>query len=182
MGKLCFTDCLIIDYCFAREISMTGVEAVPTGYRTLTPHLVIKNATEAIEFYKKAFGAEQVRCMMTPDNKVMHACLKIGDSMLMLAEEMPNMGCKGPDMTSGSPVTVHVYVTDADSVFDRAVKAGAQVLMPLTNMFWGDRYGRLVDPYGHHWSVASKVEDLTEEEMMKRQQAFCAKMAGAAKA
>jgi uncharacterized glyoxalase superfamily protein PhnB len=160
---------------------MTAGKTLPKDFPSLTPHLVIKGAKEAIEFYKKALGAQEVTCMLTPDNKVMHACLKIGNSNLMLAEEMRERGCNAPDSSGGSPVTIHVYVDDVDTAFDQAVKAGAKVIMPLNNMFWGDRYGQFMDPFGHRWSMATKVEELTHEEIQRRQKAFCAQMATAPK-
>jgi PhnB protein len=143
---------------------------IPPGFHTLTPHLVIKGASEAIEFYKRAFGAEE-RCRMPfpgPDGRMRlgHAELEIGDSRLFLADEFPAHGSVGPEGTS--PVTIHLYVTDADAAFTRAVEAGATVAMPLADMFWGDRYGKLVDPFGHHWSIAEHLEDLTPEQMQER--------------
>jgi PhnB protein len=150
------------------------VKPIPEGFHTLTPHLVIKGAFEAIDFYKRAFGAEE-KCLMRmpgPDGqvKVMHAALQIGDSRLFLADECPEYGSMGPSGTS--PVTLHVYVDDADAVFDRAVEAGALVAMPLADMFWGDRFGKLVDPFGHHWSIAQRKEDPTPEQMKERMAAF----------
>jgi PhnB protein len=150
----------------------TPIKAVPEGYHTLTPHLIVKGASEAIAFYKKAFGAEEIRRMPGPDGKsLMHAELKIGDSRLFLVDEFPQMGCLGPLGLGGTPVFIHVYVEDVDAVFNQAVAAGAEVRMPLENAFWGDRYGQLVDPFGHKWSLATHKEDLTPEEMGKRAQA-----------
>jgi PhnB protein len=143
---------------------------IPAGHHAITPHLVIKNAAEAIEFYKRAFGAEELSRMPFPAGdggmKIGHAELKIGDSRLFLADEFPDHGAVGP--SGNSPVTIHLYVTDADATFARAVEAGATVSMPLADMFWGDRYGKLVDPFGHHWSIAEHVEDLTPEQMQER--------------
>lgn len=148
------------------------IKAVPEGYHTLTPHLVVKGANEAIEFYKNAFGAKEIRRLPGPDGKsVMHAAIKIGDSPLFLADEFPQMGARGPQSIGGTPVTIHVYVEDVDTVFNQAVAAGAQVRMPLADMFWGDRYGLLTDPFGHSWSLASHKEDLTPEEISQRAQA-----------
>ena len=143
---------------------------IPDGYHTITPHLVIKGASEAIEFYKRAFGAEEL-CRMPfpgPDGQVKlgHAELQIGNSRLFLADEFPGQGSTGPN--GSSPVSIHLYVTDADAAFGRAVEAGATVSMPLADMFWGDRYGKLVDPFGHHWSIAAHLEDLTPEQMQER--------------
>lgn len=144
--------------------------AIPAGHHALTPHLVAKGAAEAIEFYKRAFGAEELSRMPMPDKdgqeKVGHAELRIGDSRLFLADEFPDYGSVGPN--GSSPVTLHLYVTDADEAFARAVEAGATVSMPLADQFWGDRYGKLVDPFGHHWSIAEHLEDLTPEQMMER--------------
>ncbi len=143
---------------------------IPDGHHTITPHLVIKGAGEAIEFYKKAFGAEEIYRMPMPgpDGQIRlgHVELQIGDSRLYLADEFPEYGSKGPN--GSSPVSIHLYVTDADAAFGRAVEAGATVAMPLADMFWGDRYGKVVDPFGHHWSIAAHLEDLTPEQMQER--------------
>ena len=141
---------------------------IPEGYHTVTPHLVIKGASKAIEFYKKAFGAEEVFRMPGPGDQVMHAEIRIGDSHVMLADEFPQYGAVGPKPGEPTSVNIHLYVTDVDAVFDRAVKAGAQVTMPVTDMFWGDRYGKLKDPFGHQWSVATHKEDLSPEEIGER--------------
>lgn len=156
----------------------TRINAVPEGFHTLTPHLVVKGASEAIEFYKKAFGAEEITRMPGPDGKsLMHAAIKIGDSPLFLVDEFPQMGSKGPQSIGGTPVTIHIYVEDVDTVFNQAVAAGAQVRMPLADMFWGDRYGLVTDPFGHSWSLAAHKEDLTPEEINKRAQAAFAECA-----
>jgi PhnB protein len=145
------------------------VQPIPAGCHTITPHLVVRSAAQAIEFYKKAFGAEELCRVPGPDGKsVMHAELKIGDSHVYLCDEFPDWGAKGPQLLGGSPVTIHLYVNDADAAVKRAVAAGAKVTMPLQNMFWGDRYGKLEDPYGHHWSVATHVEDVSPAECAKR--------------
>jgi PhnB protein len=145
---------------------------IPDGYHTITPHLVIKGAAEAIEFYTRAFGAEGIGRMPLPapggQMKLGHAELQIGDSRLFLADEFPDFGSTGPSASGHSPVTIHLYVTDADAAFARAVEAGAKVAMPLADQFWGDRYGKLVDPFGHHWSIATHLEDLTPEQMKQR--------------
>ena len=138
---------------------------VPEGYRTVTPHLTIRGAAEAIEFYKKAFDAREIRRSMGPDAKLMHAEIQIGDSRVFLNDEFPEMGASSPFALKGTPVTMHLFVEDCDSVFDKAVKAGATVAMPLADQFWGDRYGLLVDPFGHRWSVASHLKDMTPEQM-----------------
>ncbi len=140
-------------------------KAVPQGFHTLTPHLVVRNADQAIEFYKKAFGAEVIGDVARmPNGKVMHALLRIGDSNLMLNDEMPEMGAMAP-ASGSSPVTIHIYTPDVDAAFDRATSAGAQVKMPLADQFWGDRYGVVTDPSGHQWSIAAHVKDLSPEEI-----------------
>jgi uncharacterized glyoxalase superfamily protein PhnB len=133
---------------------------------SVTPHLVCDGAAEAIEFYKKAFGAVEGGRMQTPDGKIMHAEVRIGDSTVMLVDEFPDYGSVGPKKLNGSPVTIHLYVPDVDRVFEQALAAGATVRMPLENQFWGDRYGQVVDPFGHNWSIATHVKDMTQEEMM----------------
>jgi len=144
------------------------VKPVPDGYHTLTPHLVVSDASAAIEFYKQAFGAIETARMVEPGGKrIMHAQVTIGDSVLMLADTYSEMGAKNPKDLKGSPVNIHIYSQDADALMARAVKAGAKVLMPVAEMFWGDRYGRLTDPFGHEWSVATHVKDLSEAEMEK---------------
>ena len=141
---------------------------------TVTPHLVCKGAAKAIEFYKKAFGAEERFRLDTPDKKkILHAALSIGGSAIMLADEFPDWGSVGPETLKGTPVVIHLYVEDADSVFDQAVRAGATVTMPLQDMFWGDRYGQLRDPFGHSWSVATHVRDVSLEEMEQAAKAMC---------
>ncbi len=151
---------------------------IPKGHHALTPHLIIKGASEAIEFYKRAFGAKELSRMPFPSKdgkaKLGHAALQIGDSILFLADEFPEQGGHGPG--ASSPVTIHVYVTDADAAFARAVEAGAKVAMPLADMFWGDRYGHLIDPFGHHWSIGEHLEDLTPQQMQERMTAAMAAM------
>ncbi len=156
----------------------TKVKPIPEGYHTLTPYLTVRNAAEAIEFYKKAFAAEERFRMPTPDGKgVVHAELKIGDSIFMLSDEMPGQECKSPLSFNGTPVGFYVYVEDVDAAFKRAVDAGAEVKAPLENMFWGDRMGGVTDPFGHVWTFASRVEELAPEEIYKRGQEFFAKVA-----
>lgn len=151
------------------------IKAIPDGMHTITPHLVVKGASQAIDFYKKAFGAQEVVRMLWPDgDTIMHAQLRIGDSPLFLVEEMPEMGSHGPQSGGGTPVTIHLYVEDVDAAFNAALTAGAQQIMPPADMFWGDRWGKLVDPFGHEWSLATHKEDLTPEEVRTRaQSAFC---------
>jgi PhnB protein len=147
---------------------------IPSGFHTLTPHLVVKGASRAIDFYKKAFGAQEVGRLTSPDGKsIMHADLKIGDSHVFLVDECPQMGARGPESIGATPVTIHIYVEDVDDAFGKAVAAGAQVRMPLADMFWGDRYGLLTDPFGHSWSMATHKEDLTPAEIGKRAQGAC---------
>jgi len=144
-------------------------KAIPEGYHTVTPHLVIKDADKAVEFYKTAFGAEEVFRMPGPDGKtIMHAEIKIGNSHVMLNDEMPDYGAVGPQSIGGTPVTLHIYVNDVDSFFKRAIQAGAKEEMAVADMFWGDRYGKLVDPFGHKWSVATHKEDVSPEECARR--------------
>lgn len=140
-------------------------KGIPEGFHTLTPHLVVRGAADALEFYKKAFGAEEIHRMPGPDGKLMHAELKIGNSMLMLADEFPEWGSKGPESIGGSPVVLSLYVEDCDTVYNQAVEAGATVRMPLADQFWGDRYGQLTDPFGHIWGVCTNIKELTPEEI-----------------
>jgi uncharacterized glyoxalase superfamily protein PhnB len=149
------------------------VSPIPEGMRTITPHLVCSNAAAAIEFYKKAFGAEEMGRLNAPDGKVAHAMLRIGDSMLMLADEFPEMHRPSPTTLNGTPVAMHLYVTNADAQFERAVAAGATVRVPLADMFWGDRYGVLDDPFGHRWSIATHVREVAPEEMAAAMQRGC---------
>ncbi len=158
---------------------MAQVKAIPEGMHSLTPHLVIDGAADAIAFYKRAFGAVESGRLAGPDGKLMHAMLRIGDSPLMLADEFPQWGSVGPQTLKGSPVTIHLYVEDADAVFAQAQAAGATVKMPLQDMFWGDRYGVLDDPFGHHWSIATHVRDVSPEEMHKAAQQGCSDAAKA---
>lgn len=148
---------------------------IPDGCHTITPHLVIKGAAEAIEFYKQALGAEEVCIMPFPgpngQMSIGHAELRIGDSLLFLADEFPDHGVTGPS-GGKSPVTIHLYVPDVDAVYNRAIEAGATVAMPPADMFWGDRYGKFVDPFGHHWAVATHTEDVTPEQMQERMAAM----------
>jgi PhnB protein len=143
----------------------TKAKPIPEDMPTLTPHLVCAGAAAAIEFYKKAFGAVEATRMPGPDGKLMHAMLRIGGSPLMLVDAMPQWGMVGPDALKGSPVTIHMYVEDADATVERAVAAGAKVTMPVADQFWGDRYGKIEDPFGHHWSIATHILDLSPEEM-----------------
>jgi PhnB protein len=142
------------------------VKPVPDGYHTLTPYLVVRDAVRAIEFYQQAFGAV-VRGGVAkgPDGKVMHAELQIGDSVIMLSDENPEFCSLSPQSIGDSSIGLHIYLDGVDAAFERAVKAGAHVEMPVMDQFWGDRYGKLKDPFGHKWSIATHVKDLTEDEM-----------------
>ena len=141
------------------------VNPIPHGMHTITPHLVCKGAVAAIEFYKEAFGATEVDRLAGPDGKLMHAMLRIGDSPLMLVDEFPEMHALGPTSLGGTAVTIHLSVADADASFARATRAGATARMPVTEMFWGARYGLVVDPFGHMWSIATQVRDLTMDQI-----------------
>ncbi len=152
------------------------VKAVPPGFHTLTPHLTVRDADKALEFYKNALGAEILNVARMPDGKVLHASLRIGDSMLMLNDEFPEMGGLSPLSTGGTGVTIHIYTEDVDAAFNRAVSAGAQVKMPLMDQFWGDRYGMVADPFGHNWSLATHIKDISQEEMQHEQDEAMAKM------
>jgi PhnB protein len=146
---------------------MATVKAIPDGFRTVTPHLIVKGAAKALDFYRQAFGAkEQVR-MAAPDGSIMHAQMQIGDSVIMLVDEKPEMGSRGPQTLGFSTVLLNIYCDDADAMFARATRAGATVTMPLADMFWGDRYGQLTDPFGHVWSIATHKKDVTPAEMKK---------------
>ncbi len=142
-----------------------AVRPIPEGYRTVTPHLVCDKAGEAIDFYKKAFGAVELARMPGPDGRIMHAELRIGDSPIMLADAFPEFGSQGPLALKGSPVTIHLYVNDADAAWARALEAGARPTMELADMFWGDRYGQVADPFGHLWSIATHKRDMTDEQI-----------------
>lgn len=154
---------------------MSEVKPIPEGFSTVNAYIIVPNAVEALDFYAKAFGAEQVARMPGPDGEsTMHAEMRIGDSTVMLTDENPEWGSRSALTIGGSPVSLHVYVEDADAFFDRAVTAGCEATMPLMDAFWGDRYGKVKDPYGIEWGIATHVEDLSPEEMDKRAQAFFA--------
>jgi PhnB protein len=146
-------------------MAATHVKPIPDGMHTVTPHLICEGAAEAIEFYKNAFDAVEMGRIPGPDGKLMHAAVRIGDSTIMLVDDFPDHGARGPKALTGSPVTIHLYVEDADAFAAKAVAAGAKMTMPVAEMFWGDRYGQLEDPFGHRWSVATHVKDVTPEEM-----------------
>ncbi len=148
------------------------VKPIPDGYHTVTPYLIVRNADRAIDFYKRAFGARELMRMPGPDGKVMHAELKIGDSIVFLSDEFPERGHHSPESLGGTGGSIFLYVRDVDAAFKRAIDAGARVVMPLADMFWGDRYGQLADPFGHEWGLGTHKEDLTPREIARRQEAF----------
>jgi len=146
----------------------SGVKPIPEGYHSVTPYLIVDGGARAIEFYKQAFGATEVFRMDGPDGKIAHAEIKIGDSHVMLGDESPEMGSRGPGAFGGSPVTLMLYVEDVDATVNRAVEAGAQLTRPVANQFYGDRTGGVKDPFGHAWYIATHVEDVPYEELQKR--------------
>ena len=150
------------------------VKRVPDGWRTVAPHLTVRGGAQAIEFYKKALGAKELRRALGPDGKLMHGDLQIGDSHVFLNDESPGIGALSPQSLGGTPVTIHLQVEDVDSLFQQAVRAGAEVVMPLADQFWGDRYGIVRDPFGHQWSMASHVQDLTDDDIKKASEAAMA--------
>jgi PhnB protein len=152
---------------------MAAIKATPEGMHTVTPHLICAGAADAIEFYKKAFNAIETSRLPGPDGRLMHASVRIGDSTVMLTDEMPEHGALGPNSLKGSPVTIHLYVDDVDAFAARAVSAGAKTTMPVTDMFWGDRYGQFEDPFGHRWSIATHVRDVSPAEMREAMQNMC---------
>jgi PhnB protein len=150
-------------------------KAVPDGYHTVTPQLTLDNAAQAIDWYKKALGAEEVSRAAGPDGKILHAEVRIGDSRIMLND--PVMGNKGPKALGGSPAALWIYVEDCDALFSRAITAGAQARMPMADQFWGDRSGTFTDPHGYSWTIATRKEDLTRQEMEQRQAEWMKKFA-----
>jgi PhnB protein len=156
------------------------VKMIPDGYHSVTPYLIITGAAEAIDYYKKAFGATELMRMPAPGGKIGHAEIMIGDSPIMLADEFPEMGHKSPRTLGGSPVSIMIYVEDVDAVFDQAVAAGGKVQRPVKDQFYGDRSGSLEDPFGHLWHVATHKEDLSAEEMERRAKAASAAGGGGA--
>lgn len=154
------------------------VKSIPEGYHTLTPYLHVRGAAQAIDFYKKAFNAQELFRLPGPDGKTIgHAEIKIGDSIIMLADEMPDWGILSPESLKGTPVSFMLYVEDVDPAFQRALDAGAKVVRPLEDKFYGDRSGTVADPYGHQWSLATHKEDVSPEEINKRMAVEYAKMA-----
>jgi PhnB protein len=160
-----------------KTIARPRVSAIPKGYHSITPVLVVKGAEQAIEFYKKAFGAKELnRAYMPGGNIILHAEVQIGDSRIMLNDEFPEMNCKSPQSVGGASTALYVYVKDVDKIFTQATDAGAKVTMPLMNAFWGDRTGQLVDPYGHIWSFATRKRNLSQKEIQKAQQEWLAEI------
>lgn len=149
------------------------VNPIPEGFHTLTPHLVVRGADQAIDFYQKALGAQLLHKSYGPGGKVMHAALRIGDSMLMLADEFPEFGSQAPE--SPASTSIHIYLDNVDEAWQRAIAAGAKVKMPLMDQFWGDRYGQVTDPFGHSWSLGSRIKIMTPEEMERAQEEAFAK-------
>lgn len=153
------------------------VAPIPDGYHNVTPTLTIKGASEAIEFYKKAFGAQELYRFPGPDGKsIMHAEIKIGDSIIMLCDEIPQMGCLSPKSTGGPSGSIFLYVKNSDEVFDKAVSAGAKPTMAMMDAFWGDRAGTLEDPYGHVWTISTRKKDMTPDEIKKAGEEFMKQM------
>jgi uncharacterized glyoxalase superfamily protein PhnB len=161
----------------------TATQPVPHGYHTVTPHLILDDAAAAIEFYKRAFGAEETVRMPGPDGKIAHAEIRVGDSAIMLSDERPQMPgqpgvYKSPKTAGFATAALFLYVADADAVYERAVQAGCTSRQPPQDMFWGDRYGTVIDPFGHTWALATHTEDLTPDEIAERQRDFMVKMQG----
>lgn len=154
-----------------------AVRPIPEGFHSVTPHLVCEGAAKAIDFYRQAFGAVEIDRMPGPGGKIMHASVRIGDSLVMLCDDFPEYGSRGPLALQGTAVVIHLYVPDADAVWERAVAAGGKPLMPLDDAFWGDRYGQLVDPFGHRWAIATHLRDMTpqqiQDEMAKAMPGGC---------
>src|SRR6187200_1270298 len=149
-----------------------ATQPVPVGYHTVTPYLIVSGAAQALDFYKRALGAIEQMRMPGPEGNVMHAEIKIGDSVIMLADEFPEMGARSPQALGGTPVGICLYVPDVDSLFNQAIQAGGKVERPLQNQFYGDRSGTFIDPFGHKWTIATHIEDVSPEEMQKRMAAI----------
>ena len=154
-----------------------ATDPCPKGFHTVTPSLTVRNAAQAIEFYKKALGAEELVKMVGPDGKIGHAELKIGDSIIFLADEVPAFGNKSPQTLGGSTGGLYLYVENVDNAYQRAVDAGAKSTMPVMDMFWGDRMGNFTDPFGHNWTLATHTKDMSIEEMKEGEKQFYAQMA-----
>ena len=156
---------------------MAKVKPIPDGSHSITPGLVVRGARKAIEYYKSVFGAKELSVMAGPDGKVMHAELQIGDSKFYIGDENPAWGAIAPQTLGGSPVSLNIYTEDCDATFNRAVAAGAKPMMPLSDMFWGDRYGKVTDPFGHNWGISTHKEDVSDQEIEKRAREWMASMA-----
>jgi uncharacterized glyoxalase superfamily protein PhnB len=154
-------------------MSNPAVKAIPDGMHRVTPHLVCRGGADAIAWYGRAFGAVELSRLPGPDGRLMHAMIRIGDTNLMLCDEFKEHGGLSPLSLNGSPVTLHLYVEDAEAAFAKAVEAGATVRMPLADMFWGDRYGIVTDPFGHNWSIAQHLEDLTHDQINNNMARMC---------
>jgi PhnB protein len=154
------------------------VKPIPDGYHSVTPYLICKGAAQAIEFYKRAFGATEIMRMPGPDGRLGHAEVRIGDSAVMLADEFPEMDVRGPQSLGGTSVSLLIYVPDVDTAFPRAIKAGGKEVRPLTDQFYGDRSGTLEDPFGHKWTIATHKEDVPPQEMQRRHEEFMKKQGG----
>jgi PhnB protein len=152
-----------------------AVKPIPDGYHTATPYLIVQNASKAIDYYKKAFGATELMRMPGPGGKIVHAELKFGDSIIMLSDEAPEMGHRSPQTLGGTPVGIMLYVNDVDTVFKQAISAGGTTQRAVQDQFYGDRSGTLVDPFGHNWTVATHKEDVPPQEMEKRMEEFMKK-------
>lgn len=148
------------------------INPIPPGMRTITPHLVIKGASQALEFYKKAFSAKELEKAPLPDGKLMHASIKIGDSVVMMADEFPGSNMKAPDSAGITTVALHIYTKNVDKLWQQALDAGAKIAMPLDNQFWGERYGQVSDPFGHQWSMSQRIKMGPKEMKEKEQQAM----------
>jgi PhnB protein len=159
----------------------SSVKPIPEGYHTATPYLVVNDAAKAIDYYKQAFGANEIMRMQGPNGKIGHAELRIGDSVVMLSDEMPGGDVRSPQSLGGCTGSVFLYVTDVDSVYNRAISAGGKSTMPVADQFWGDRFGKLTDPFGHAWALATHKEDVAPDEMKRRAAEQMSKMAGARK-
>jgi PhnB protein len=165
-----------------QEECAMSAKSPPAGYHTVTPSLIVRDAAQAIEFYKRAFGAEEVTRMPGPGGSIMHAEIRIGDSVVMLGEENAQWGTLSPLSTKGNPGSLHLYVDDADAAFARALAAGATTRYPLEDVFWGDRYGKVTDPFGHEWGIATHVRDVSPEEMQQAAAAWMAQQGSGAAA
>jgi PhnB protein len=164
----------------AKPAPTKKIQPVPPGYHTVTTYLTVNDGARALDFYQRAFGARDIERMPGPGGKLMHAEFKIGDSIIMLSDEFPGMSsCKAPTSLGGTTVTMFLYVPDVDAAFKRALEAGCKVITPVMDMFWGDRFGKLEDPFGNQWSMATHKENVSPAEMAQRAQAFMSKMGGA---